>query len=241
MLTVSTSPASKLPPLVLLPGLLCDAQLWRHQAESLSDVAAPFIADLTRDDSIAAMAARVLAEAPAHFALAALSMGGYVALEVMRQAPERVTRLALFDTSARPDTPERAARRRADIEAVEHGRFAGVTPRLLPELIHPSRAAGPVGEAVMAMARRVGKAAFLRQQRAILGRADARPGLSHIRVPTLVAVGEDDVRTPVAIAEEIHRAIPHATLYVFWDCGHLPPLELPEETTQVLRAWLTAP
>lgn len=234
-------PAPNLSPLVLLPGLLCDAQLWRHQAEALSDVASPLIADLTRDDSIAAMAARVLAEAPDHFALAALSMGGYVALEVMRQAPERVTRLALFDTSARPDTPERAARRRADIEAVAHGRFAGVTPRLLPELIHPSRVDGPVGETVMAMARRVGKEAFLRQQRAILGRSDARPGLSRIRVPTLVAVGEDDVRTPVAIAEEIQRAIPHATLYVFWDCGHLPPVELPEETAQVLRTWLTNP
>src|SRR4051812_4174494 len=96
------------PTLVLLPGLLCDAELWRHQAEALSDVATPFIADLTRDDSIEAMAARVLAEAPGHFALVGLSMGGYVALEIMRQAPERVTRLALFDTNAGPDSAERA-------------------------------------------------------------------------------------------------------------------------------------
>jgi pimeloyl-ACP methyl ester carboxylesterase len=224
--------------LVLLPGLLCDERLWAAQAEGLSDLVTPMVMDLTRDDSTAAMAERVLAEAPPHFALAALSMGGYVALEVMRRAPERVTRLALFDTSARPDTPERAERRRADLETVAHGRFAGVTPKLLPELIHPSRVEGPVGELVMAMARRVGKAAFMRQQRAILGRSDARSWLGGIRVPTLVAVGEDDVRTPVAIAEEIHQAIPHSMLHVFWDCGHLPPLEVPEETTQLLRTWL---
>jgi pimeloyl-ACP methyl ester carboxylesterase len=229
---------ASLTPLVLIPGLLNDDRLWRYQAHELSDVATPMIADVTRDDSIAAMAARVLAEAPPAFALAGLSMGGYVALEIMRQAPERVTRLALFDTSARPDTPERAARRRADLEAVEHGRFAGVTPRLLPELVHPSRAEGPVGELVMAMAKKVGKETFVRQQRAILGRADARDWLGDIRVPTLVGVGEDDVRAPVPIAEEIHRAIPHSTLYVFWECGHLPPLELPEETAQVLRTWL---
>lgn len=224
--------------LVFIPGLLNDERLWRYQAHVLADVADPVIADVTRDDSIAAMAERVLAEAPPSFALAGLSMGGYVALEIMRQAPQRVTKLALFDTSARPDTPERAARRRADIESVEHGRFAGVTPRLLPELVHPSRVAGPVGELVMAMAQKVGKEAFLRQQKAILGRSDAREWLSTIRVPTLVGVGEDDVRSPVSIAEEIHQAIPHSTLYVFWECGHLPPLELPEETAQVLRTWL---
>lgn len=222
----------------MLPGLLCDDRLWRTQADALSDVVTPMIADLTRDDSIEGMARRVLAEAPPVFALAALSMGGYVAFEIMRQAPDRVTHLALFDTSPAPDAPERAARRRADVAAVERGRFVGITPRLLPELVHRRHLDGPVGQEVMAMAQRVGKEAFLRQQHAILTRPDSRPTLETIQVPTLIAVGEDDVRAPVAVAEAMHQAIPHSMLYVFWECGHLPPLEVPEEATGVLRTWL---
>lgn len=225
-------------PLVMLPGLLCDERLWEDQAAALSDVARPWIADLTRDESIEAMARRVLAEAPPTFALAALSMGGYVAFEIMRQAPERVTRLALFDTHAGPDTPERAARRRADFAAVKRGVFVGISPRLLPELIHRSRLKGPVATEVMAMAKRVGKEAFLRQQQAIMSRSDLRHLLPAIRVPTLIAFGADDVRTPVSMARAMHEAIPGSTLHLFPDCGHLPPLELPDDTTEVLRDWL---
>ncbi|CAM3906699.1 alpha/beta fold hydrolase [Paracidovorax anthurii] len=225
-------------PLVFLPGLLCDGRLWRDQALALSDIAEPFIADLTRDDSIAGMARRVLDMAPARFALSALSMGGYVAFEILRQAPGRVSRLALLDTSAAVDDAARAARRRAGIGSLQLGRFAGVTDRLLPQLIHASRVGGPVGDELKAMAARVGGEAFLRQQQAILGRADARPLLPDIRVPTLVAVGDGDVLTPPADALEIHRAIPASRFHVFRNCGHLPALELPEETADVLRAWL---
>ncbi|WCM94638.1 alpha/beta fold hydrolase [Acidovorax sp. NCPPB 2350] len=227
-------------PLVFLPGLLCDERLWRDQALALSDIAEPFIADLTRDDSIAGMARRVLDMAPARFALSALSMGGYVAFEILRQAPGRVSRLALLDTSAAVDDAARAARRRAGIGSLRLGRFAGVTDRLLPQLIHASRVGGPVGDELKAMAARVGGEAFLRQQQAILGRADARPLLPDIRVPTLVAVGDGDVLTPPADALEIHRAIPASRFYVFRGCGHLPALELPEETADVLRSWLSA-
>ncbi len=118
--------------LVLLPGLLCDARLWDHQREHLSAVASVTVADLANHASVGAMAAAVLAAAPACFALAGLSMGGYVAHEIMRRAPDRVRGLAILDSSARPDTAEQARRRRGLLALVRRGRFKGVTPRLLP-------------------------------------------------------------------------------------------------------------
>lgn len=227
-------------PLLMLPGLLCDERLWSDQAAALSDIAAPQIADLTKDDSVAAMAARALAAAPPRFALAALSMGGYVAFEILRQAPERVTRLALLATSAAPDSPERAATRRMAIESLKLGRFVGVTTRLLPQLVHASQVGGPVGQEVRDMAARVGGEAFLRQQTAILGRPDSRPTLASIAVPTLVAVGDSDVLTPPAESEEIHAGVAGSRLHVFAACGHLPPLEQPAAVNGLLRNWLTA-
>ena len=227
-----------LTPTVFLPGLLCDAALWRPQVDALADHVAPHVADLTLDDTIAAMARRVLTSAPQSFALVALSMGGYVALEIMRQAPERVTRLALLDTSAHPDTEERAAVRRAGMASLQRGRFVGVTRSLLNTLVHPNNTVGPVADALKSMAGRVGGPAFLRQQCAILGRIDSRPYLTDIRVPTLVAVGDGDRVTPMRDAVEMAEAIDGAELHVFRDCGHLPALELADETSLLLRRWL---
>lgn len=228
-------------PLVLLPGLLCDAALWAPQVAALADIAEPRVADLTRDDDIGAMAARVLAEAPARFALAGLSMGGYVSFEVMRRAPERVTHLALLDTSARPDTPERAQVRRDFIALARSGGFRGLTPRLLPQWVHASRMSDPTFvEAVTSMTLRVGRDAFIRQQTAILGRPDSRPGLSRIRVPTLVLCGRQDQATPVEVAREIASDIEGARLVVVEECGHLATLERPAEVSAAMRAWLSA-
>ncbi len=234
----SYSAAMPKPRLLLLPGLLCDARLWQDQAASLSSDHHCIIADLTQDDSIGAMAARAIAAVEGPFALAGLSMGGYVALEVMRQAADRVTRLALLDTSARPDTPEQARRRRGLISLSRKGAFRGVTPRLLPELLHPAHLATPVAETVMAMAERVGRDAFIRQQLAILSRPDSRPDLPRIAVPSLVGVGSGDRLTPPLLAEEIAAAIPGARLVFFQKSGHLPPLEEPEAVTVALRDWL---
>ncbi len=225
--------------MLLLPGLLCDARLWRDQAASLADIATPVVADLTQDDTIEAMAARAAAAMPPRFALAGLSMGGYVALAVMRAMPERVTRLCLLDTSARADTPEQARRRRGLLALGRTGRFKGVTLRLLPELVHADRLGdAELAGTVIAMAERVGRDAFLRQQSAILARPDARDVLPVIRIPCTVGVGEGDRLTPPDCAREIAAIVPGARLHLFSGCGHLPPLEAPEAVSDVMRRWI---
>ena len=230
--------AGKLP-LILLPGLLCDAALWQYQSSALAEFAAPQVADLTRAESIAGMAAQVLAEAPPRFALAGLSMGGYVAQEILRQAPERVDRLALLDTSARPDTPEQSARRRGLMELSRLGQFKGVTPQLLPMLLHPDHLTEALSAIVTGMAERVGQAGFIRQQRAILGRIDSRPSLAAIRVPTLVLCGDSDALTPPALAEEMAAGIAGANLVLVKRSGHLSTLEQPEAVNRAMIEWLT--
>jgi pimeloyl-ACP methyl ester carboxylesterase len=226
-------------PLVLLPGLLCDAALWRHQIETLADLAEITVADLTQADQAGAAAQRVLASAPDEFALAGLSMGGYIALEIMRQAPDRVARLALLDTSARPDTHEKMKFRQELIDLARSGQFKGVTPRLLPKLIHPERMADAdlVGS-ILAMAERVGRAAFLRQQRLLMNRPDSRHDLALIHCPTVVVCGRQDGLTPLADSEEMAEKIPRGKLVVIEECGHLSTMERPRAVSAVLRYWL---
>lgn len=225
--------------LVLLPGLLCDDALWQPQIADLSDGVDCVVADLTRQDSVAAMAADTLAGLPERFALAGLSMGGYVALEIMRQAPERVAKLALLDTKARADTPAETQRRQDLLALAQRGKFKGVTPRLLPLLIHKERLEeADLPAAVMAMADRVGAAAFLRQQTAIMGRADSIATLAGIACPTLVLCGRQDALTPLSCSEEIAAGVPGAELVVIEDCGHLATMERPAAVTNAMRDWL---
>ena len=227
--------------LLLLPGLLCDPRLWAAQAEGLSDIADVTIADMTKDNSIAGMVRRALNEAPDRFALAGLSMGGYAALEAMRQAPGRVERLALLDTGARADTPEQTTRRKDLISLANRGEFKAVSPRLLPLFIHEDRLSDTALVAeIAAMADAVGKEAFLRQQQAIMGRPDSRPGLGAIECPTVVVCGREDRLTPLELSEEIVSLIPHATLEIVENCGHLSTMERPAEVNAILRAWLAA-
>lgn len=226
-------------PLVLLPGLLCDEALWAHQAETLADVADITVADMTLDETVAAMAERVLGAAPERFALAGLSMGGYAALALMEAAPERVERLALLDTSARADTPEKREMREHLVNQLTLGAFKGVTSRLLPLLIHEDRLDDAELVAVIkASAENVGPEAYVRQQRAIMNRADALDGLKNIACPTLVLCGRQDALTPLELHEEMAAAIPGASLVVVEDCGHLPPLERPRTVSAVMRYWL---
>jgi pimeloyl-ACP methyl ester carboxylesterase len=227
-------------PLVLLPGTLCDAELWRHQVQQLGDIAAPFVGDLTRDDSIAAMAERVLQAAPARFALAGLSMGAIVALEIMRRAPERVIALALLDTNpAVPDHSQIAAWRE-EIELAESGLFEElVENRWIPSLLEASGSRGvPLRDAIRQMAHHVGPESYVRQLQAQIGRPDSWSSLAAIVCPALLLGGRQDTMCPPALHEAIAAAIPNARLAIIEDCGHLSTLEQSEAVTALLRRWL---
>src|SRR5258706_4823455 len=160
-------------PLVLLPGLLCDAALWEPQLSDLADVADFFVADLTEQQTMKDMAATVLRDSPwKEFALAGLSMGGYVAQEIVRQAPQRVKKLALLDTRSRAELPEETERRRALMSLAQRGRsFTPLTTRMLPLLLHESRVKdAQLVKVIREMAERTGIEAYIRQQNAIIGR-----------------------------------------------------------------------
>ena len=227
------------PNLILLPGLLNDARLWQHQADFLAPIANISVADLTRHDSIAALASDVLEQAPAGmFALAGMSMGGYVALEIMRQAPERVMALALLDTSARPDTEE-ATENRRKLMALAQTDFPAVPRGLREKLLHPVHLGdAELAERIDDMATVVGKEGFIRQQQAILSRVDSRPTLSTIPCSTLVLCGREDRLTPVEVHEEMAALIPHASLTIVEHCGHLSPIEQPQQVSDALHGWL---
>ena len=224
--------------LLLLPGLTNDARVWQGVAERLADVATVHVGDLRTADTMTALADDVLAKAPARFALAGLSMGGYCALEIVARAPERVLALGLVDTSARPDTPEGRANREKQI-ARAPAAFAAIVEELLPKWVHPSRLDDhAVADIVRAMARDVGADAFARQQRAIMSRADSRPRLAAIRCPTVVVCGREDALLPLEVHEEMAHGIPGAKLRVIEACGHLAPLERPADVAAALRELL---
>ena len=228
-------------PIVLVPGLNCSARLYAEQIPALWGFGPVTIADHRRDDSVAAIAAHILATAPPRFALVGLSLGGYIALAIMREAPDRVARLALLDSSARPDTAEQSERRRSMILLAKTGLFSGVPDLLFPVFVHRDRHGDEALRTIVrTMAMETGPEAFVRQQRAIMTRPDCRPQLASIRCPTLVLVGDGDELTPPALSEEIAAGIAGARLVRVPDCGHLSTLERPAEVTQALVEWIRA-
>jgi pimeloyl-ACP methyl ester carboxylesterase len=228
------------PTLVLLPGLLNTRRLFERQIEALSDIADCLVPELWHHHSIAAMAQAAIDAAPPRFALAGFSMGGYVAFEIMRRASERVDRLALIDTQATPDSPETSARRRGFVEQTRIGRFHGVHPTLLPQLLHPSHLTNTlITQPILEMATEIGADGFVREQEAIMGRPDSRPLLVDIAVPTLVIVGRQDAIAPLRRSEEMAADIATSRLAVLEECGHMSPLERPAEVSSALRKWLS--
>jgi pimeloyl-ACP methyl ester carboxylesterase len=226
-------------PILLVPGLNCSPRLYVGQMPALWRFGPVTIVDHTRDDTMAAIAGRILSSAPPRFALAGLSMGGYIALEIVRQAGDRIERLALLDTGARADTPEATAKRQANIALAQSGRFEDVIGPQFPLYVHPARANDAALKAeYLAMCHDVGPQAYVRQQKAIMDRVDSRPLLASIRVPTLVLVGEQDAATPPALSDEMAAAIPGARLAKIAACGHLSTMERPEAVTKELVAWM---
>jgi pimeloyl-ACP methyl ester carboxylesterase len=226
--------------LVLVPGLLCSKALWAPQLAALADIADMTVADHTRHDTMEAIARSILAAAPERFALAGLSMGGFIAFEIMRLAPQRVTKLALLDTHARPETPDRREQRLRRNALAQREGAGAVQDELMPLLIHERLlAAKDFTALVRQMAVDTGADALVRQHAAIMGRQDSRPLLAAIRVPTVVIVGREDALTPPEMAQEIAAGIAGAKLEIIDDCGHLSTLEQPAAVNRALRAWLT--
>jgi len=190
---------------------------------------------------MAGLAKEALKQAPwEKFLLAGHSMGGYVALEVMRQAPQRVTGLALLNTNARPDTPESTENRRR-LMALADRDFEAVSTTLLPRLMNKEHLEDPLLTGTIGqMALAVGKDSFKRQEEAIIGRIDSRPHLKDIRCPTLVIAAAEDQLMPVAVLQEMADAIPGARLEVVEDSGHMTTLEHPERVVELLRDWARA-
>ncbi len=227
-------------PLVLVPGLLCSARLYAPQVAALWPYGQVTVADHRRDDSIDAIAARILANAPPRFALVGLSMGGFIAMAVERLAPERVDRLALLDTSARADLPEQSAAREKLVALAQEGRLSDVVETLIPRFLHKSRLGDEALKRVVhEMAADTGVEAFARQQKALIGRIDSRASLANIKCPTLVLVGDGDILTPPNLSQEIAAAIPGARLVTVPNCGHLSTLEQPDAVNAALAEWLT--
>jgi pimeloyl-ACP methyl ester carboxylesterase len=229
-----------LPPLILIPGLLNDAELWCDQIAALSDVADCRVADITQGDDLPALAQSVLADAPKRFALAGFSLGGYVAVEMARIAPERIERLALLDTSIRADTPDRAAVRRAlDKAARAPGKFHGFGDRLLKTYLDPSHLTDDmVVDRIRGMTERLGPEVFVRQNN--IERRDGAAIISSLTCPVVVICGENDVLTPLTDHEEMARLAAQARLIVIPGSGHMTPIENPHAVSAALRVWLTA-
>jgi pimeloyl-ACP methyl ester carboxylesterase len=197
------------------------------------------VANHIRDDNMAVIARRILAEAPPRFALAGHSMGGYIAFEIFRQAPDRVAKLALINTQARPDTPETTERRRGQIARARAGEFHAVIDELFPIFVHPSRREdASLRQLVHDMGDDIGADAFVRQQTAVISRADSRPTLATIRCPTLVLTSDEDHTVPNSLSVEIANGIFGAKLTIIANCGHLSQHEQPQAVAGALTEWL---
>lgn len=227
-------------PVLFLPGQLTDERLWSPMLAAMpSGIIAPHFADLTRGDTVAALARQVLSSPPQKFVLVGLSLGGYVAFEMLRQCPARVMGLVLFNTSARADDADKLAEREKLSRASIFGKFIGVANRLMPTIVHERALNNPgVTEVIAQMAAHIGQSGFLSQQRAIMSRPDSHDVLPQIHVPTLVVGGDSDARTPPELAREIAENIPGAEFHLLPQVGHLSPLEEPARCAEFFTDFL---
>ena len=229
-------------PLVLLPGMMCDARLFGPQIAELSADTAVMCAPVTQGERIEEIASGLLDLLPKRFALAGLSMGGIVAMELLRRAPDRITRIALMDTNPLAETPVVAANREPQIVKVRSGRMLEVMrDEMKPNYLAPGPYRSDVLDLVMDMAETLGPEVFIRQSRALQRRRDQQAVLRKCKVPALILSGRHDELCPVKRHSFMAELIPYAELVVLEDSGHLPTLEQPAETTAALRIWMKQP
>ncbi|MGC1494391.1 MAG: alpha/beta fold hydrolase [Sulfitobacter sp.] len=229
-------------PLVFLPGMMCDARLFGPQIAEMSADTAVMVAPITQGERIEEIASGLLDQLPKRFALAGLSMGGIVAMEILRRAPDRITRIALMDTNPLAETPVIAANREPQIVKVRSGRMLEVMrDEMKPNYLAPGPHRSDVLDLVMDMAEALGPEVFIRQSRALQRRRDQQGTLRRCRVPTLVLCGAHDELCPVKRHTFMAELIPFAELVVLDHAGHLPTLEQPGETTAALRNWMRQP
>lgn len=229
-------------PVVFLPGMMCDARLFEPQIRTLSATHPVMVAPITHGQRIEEIASALLPLLPSKFALAGLSMGGIVAMEILRRAPERVTRVALLDTNCLAETPQVAANREPQIVKVKSGKLTEVMrDELKPNYLAPGPHRPAVLQTVMDMAHTLGSEVFVDQSRALQRRRDQQSTLRKIKQPALVLCGAHDALCPVKRHSFMAELIPHARLVVLDDAGHLPTLETPDETTAALWEWLHQP
>ncbi len=228
-------------PLLLIPGLMCTAALFKPQVAAFCGSRQVIVADHTGAYDMRAIARQILDSAPDRFALAGLSMGVYLALEIIALAPERVTRLALLDSKARPDTAEQLAARHDLLAMADDGYYLDITcDVLLSRLVAAGRSSETVlRDVIVQMAMDTGEAVFRRQMTAIINRPGYLAGLQAISCPTLVLTGQLDVITPPDCALEMAVLTPHANLHIIPRCGHLSTLEAPDTVNAAMQRWLS--
>lgn len=228
-------------PLVLLPGMMCDARLFGPQIEVLSASNTLHLPPISNHDNIADLAEEVLLAAPPRFALAGLSMGGIVAMEMLRKSPERIDRLALLDTNPKAEIEEVKAGREPQIEKAMEGKLRQVmAEEMKPNYLADGPRRSTILDLCMDMAEALGPEVFVNQSRALQGRRDQCETLGNATVPTLLLCGGEDKLCPVERHEFMHSLIPHSRLVVVPEAGHLTTLEQPDAVNAALRQWMEA-
>lgn len=226
-------------PLLLVPGMMCDARLYGPQIAAFSGQRPVHLAPICDHDTVAALADAILATAPPRFALAGLSMGGIVAMELVRLAPDRVDRLALLDTNPFAETDGVKAKRGPQMQAVADGALAQVMrEQMIPFYAHTGTKTPDMDALALDMALALGPEVFLRQSRALMTRPDQIATLTAYPGKALVLTGDNDRLCPMDRHTAMAEALPNATLEVIADAGHLPTLEQPTQTNAALRRWL---
>ena len=233
--------AQSLTPLIFLSGMMCDARLFAPQITAFEGDRAVHVSPIAGHETVHELAAEVLVNAPPVFALAGLSMGGIVAMEMLAQAPERVERIALLDTNPYAELPAIAAKREPQLEAVKAGKLEAVMrDKMMPYYLADASANPALLELCWDMARGLGNDVFMRQSRALASRPDQQHTLRNYAGPALVLCGEHDRLCPLERHETMHDLLPNSTFEVIKNAGHLPTLEQPQNTTAALARWLEA-